>query len=151
MGNFLKKTEREWERTRRCSALPGMGVEEAEEGDDGVGGRAEDAHGAVGVPRLARVHDHLLQHRRRRGLDSSQHTHTHTHTQKTSLSGGRKFSHSHTQSNRETPLTRTEECTQTLLPSDVTTRTSTGDGRSPAKSNAIFRIADPALRFTVLG
>jgi hypothetical protein len=53
-----------------------MGVEEAEEGDDGVGGCAEDAHGAVGVPPLARVHDHLLQHRRRRGLDSSQHTHT---------------------------------------------------------------------------
>jgi hypothetical protein len=134
-----------------------MGVEEAEEGDDGVGGRAEDAHGAVGDPPLARVHDHLLQHRRRRGLDSPstfirrRHA-AHTHTQKTSLSGGRKFSHSHTQSNRETPLTRTEECTQTLLPSDVTTRTSAGDGRSPAKSNAIFRISDPALRrFTVLG
>jgi hypothetical protein len=93
MGNFLKKTEREWERTRRCSALPGMGVEEAEEGDDGVGGRAEDAHGAVGVPRLARVHDHLLQHRRRRGLDSSQHTHTHTHKRPVSVAAGNSAIH----------------------------------------------------------
>jgi len=47
----------------------GVGVEEAEEGGDGVGGRAEDAHGAVGVPPAARAHDHPLQHRRRRGLD----------------------------------------------------------------------------------